>query len=190
MNPLSKVLEDALRHMERGAGIEARAVMLWPEIVGPQIAAATEARSAREGVLIVVVRDSAWATELGFRKTEILRAYDRRLARKAIREVRFRVDKIRSQAAPATSTKTPPEEEVRRIRLSDAEIDAIHRASEGDDPELSQAIRRALTREAQLRAWSLQHGAKACPRCGAAYRTVHSLCPACRQDDATAGERL
>jgi predicted nucleic acid-binding Zn ribbon protein len=190
MNPLSKVLEDALRHMERGAGIEARAVMLWPEIVGPQIAAATEAQSAREGVLVVVVRDSAWSTELGFRKAEILRAYDRRLSRKAIREVRFRVGKIRGRAPAAAGAKIPPDEEVRRIRLSDGEIEAIRRASEGEDPELSQAIRRALTREAQLRTWNLQHGAKACPRCGAAYRTAHALCPACRQDDATAGERL
>jgi len=87
-------------------------------------------------------------------------------------------------AGGKTPLETPPEQEVRRIRLPAEEVEKIREASEGPDPELAQAVRRALTREAQLRAWQLSHGAKPCPRCGAAFRTQQPVCPACRQDEA------
>src|SRR5690242_10120584 len=79
MNPLSKVLDDALRRLDGGVGLEARAVMLWPEIVGPQIARATEATGARGGTLLITVRSEAWSSELSFLKADLLRRYRKRL---------------------------------------------------------------------------------------------------------------
>jgi predicted nucleic acid-binding Zn ribbon protein len=184
MNPLSQVLEQALRRLDHDAGLEARAVMLWPEIVGPQMAQASEVRTFQGGTMVVVTRSSAWNQEFSFQKERILRRFRERLGKPVVRDLRFTVGPVRG-AAPGRELETPPEEEVRRIRLEAAEAQAIREAAAGADPELAQAIRRALTREAQLRHWQLRHGAKACPRCGAAYRAPHDLCPACRQDDAT-----
>ena len=184
MNPLSRVLEDALRRLDHDAGLEARAVMLWAEIVGPQMAAASEVRTFQGGTLVVTTRSSGWNQEFTFQKERILRRYRERLGKEVVRDLRFKVGPVRG-VSPAAELRSPPEEEVRRIRLPASEVEAIRKASESDDPELAQAVRRALTREAQVRIWRLRHGAKACPRCGAAYHTPHDLCPACRQDDAT-----
>jgi predicted nucleic acid-binding Zn ribbon protein len=184
-NPLSHVLDEALRKLDlTEAALEARAVMLWPEIVGPQVARASEARKVQGGTLLVVTRSSAWNQELGFQKEAVLRSYKERLGKAFVRDLRCTVGPVRG-VAPAHAE--PPPAEVARIRLSQTEIEQIRRASQTEDPELSQAIRRALTREAQVRQWQLEHGARPCPRCGAAYRTSQPLCPACRQDDATAG---
>jgi len=183
MDPLGKVLDQALRNLSGTTGLEARAVILWPEIVGPQVARATEATNVRGGALQVTVRSSEWCTEISFLKHLILGKYRKHLGEDFVKDLRCTVGKVRG-VAEVSASQTPPAEEVRRIRLPQAEIERIAEASESSDPELSQAISRALTREAQLRVWRLEHGAKACSRCGAAYRNAQNLCPACRQDHA------
>ena len=186
LNTLSEVLEETLRRLElTEAALDARAVLLWPQIVGPQMAQASEARGVRAGTLLVVTRSGAWSQEFSFQKTLILGRYRERLGRDYLKDLRFEVGQVRG-AAEVSARHAPPEAEVRRIRLGDEEIERIREASETDDTELAQAIRRALTREAQLRAWRLEHGGKACPRCGAAHHTPQDLCPACRQDDIVA----
>jgi predicted nucleic acid-binding Zn ribbon protein len=185
LNPLSQILDQALRKLDLAdAALEARAVILWPQIVGPQMAAASEARSVRGGVLAVIARNSAWNQEIAFQKPLILRRFRERLGESFVKDLRCSVGAVRGVVEPPAS-RTPPEEEVRRIQLPQSELDRIREASRTGDPELAQAIRRALTHEAQLRHWQLAHGARACPRCGAAFRTPQDLCPACRQDDST-----
>ncbi|HEU4753465.1 MAG TPA: DUF721 domain-containing protein, partial [Armatimonadota bacterium] len=157
--------------------------MLWPQVVGPQMAKASEARTVQGGTLLIVARSSAWNQEITFQKQAILRKYRERLGKEFVRDLRCSVGRVRG-SAPAVPE--PPAAEIGRIRLPESEIAAIRKAAESDDPELSQAIRRALTREAQVRRWNLEHGARACPRCGAAYRSQQDLCPACRQDERTA----
>jgi predicted nucleic acid-binding Zn ribbon protein len=186
MNPLGKVLESALKRLElEDAALEARAVMLWGQVVGEQMARATEAQKVQGGTLVVITRSSAWAQELSFQKPTILRKYRDRLGKEFVKDLRFVVGAVRGAPTAGPGAIAPPEAEVRRIRLAPEEIERIARASGTGDAELAQAIRKALTHEAQLRRWHLEHGAKSCDRCGAAYRTVHDICPACRQDDFT-----
>ena len=185
MNPLSGILDEVLRRTDVAeAAHEARAVMLWPEIVGPQMARASEAVKVQAGTLVVVTRSSSWSQEFSFQKETILRKYRERLGRGVVKDLRFTVGSVRG-ISPQAYPQGPSTEELLHIRLSEEEVQRIQEAATSDDPELGQAICRALTREAQLRQWHLQHGARPCPRCGAAYRTVHDLCPACRQDDTT-----
>jgi predicted nucleic acid-binding Zn ribbon protein len=189
LNPLGAVLEDALRKLELGdAALEARAVMLWPELVGPQVSLATEAVRMQGGTLLVTTRSSAWSQELSFQKIALTRKYKERLGKEFVKDFRFSVGSVRRQPHAATNP-APPEEEVRRIRLSDPDIARIRTASSEAEPELGQAIRRALTREAQLRYWQLSHGARTCPGCGSPYRTQHDHCPACRLDIQAAIDR-
>ncbi len=190
MNPLSRVLEDALRKLDlTDAAWEARAVMLWPEIVGPQMGKASEARSVQAGTLLVVTRSSAWNQEITFQKALIIRKYREKLGKDHIKDLRVSIGAVRGVVERA-GVDAPTPDELRRIQLPADELEAIQNAAQSDDPELSQAIRRALVAEAQLRRWRLSHGAKACRRCGAAHRTSRDLCPACRQDDATADSPL
>lgn len=179
LNPLAAVLNQALKNLDlQDAALEARVVMLWPEVVGPQLSKATEARRVQAGTLLVVTRNSAWNQELSFQKAHIVRRYRERLGEDYVKDVRFSVGAVRGKAEPGNQA--PPEEEVRRIRLPVDEVARIRAASEGADAELGQAIRRALTREAQIRHWHLEHGARPCERCGAAHRSPHERCPACR----------
>jgi predicted nucleic acid-binding Zn ribbon protein len=191
MNRLGDVLETALRKLDLAdAALEARAVMLWPQVVGPQMARASEAQKVQGGTLVVITRTSAWSQEFSFQKSHILRTYKERLGQEFIKDLRFVVGAVRGVADPLAG-QGPSLSELRRIKLPAAEVTQIREASAASgDPELAQAIRRALTHEAQLRLWHLEHGAKECPRCGAAFRTSHAACPACRQDDATADAPL
>lgn len=181
MNPLARVLEDTLRRLDlTDAALEAKAILLWSEVVGPQLAKVSEPKTFSNGTLVITVRSSAWNQELTFQKSSILQRYRERLGKFFVRDLRFVVGTVGATSPQAAHT--PPEEEVRRIRLPREEVEEIARASACDDPELGQAIRRALTREAQLRHWRLEHGARECTQCGAAHRTPHAICPACRLD--------
>lgn len=180
LNPLAAVLNQALKNLDlQEAALEARVVMLWPKVVGAQLAKATEAQRMQGGTLLVVTRNSAWNQELSFQKLRIVQRYREHLGQDFVKDVRFNVGLVRG-LADTTISHAPPEEEVRRIRLPVDEIARIRVASEEADPELAQAIRRALTREAQIRHWHLDHGARPCNRCGAAHRSPHDRCPACR----------
>ncbi len=72
--PLAQVLEEYLTSSGLGKGVErAEVVQRWPELVGPQIAAVTQAESVSEdGVLRVRVATAPWATELSLMTPRIL----------------------------------------------------------------------------------------------------------------------
>lgn len=182
MTTLAEALRDVVRKLElEDVALEARALLLWPEVVGPQLARSSEPVRVRAGTLLVHTANSGWSQELSFQKERILREYARRLGKSLLKDLRCTVGPLRGHE-DATLRPAPAEEEVRRIRLDEAEVETIRAAAHCDDPELEQAVRRALTREAQLRHWRLEHGARSCPQCGAAHRSSRPLCPACHQD--------
>jgi predicted nucleic acid-binding Zn ribbon protein len=183
LNPLGAILDTTLRRMELTEPVlAARAVALWPEIVGPQMARASEAEQVIGGTLYVLAASDAWNTEISFARPILLRRFRERLGEPFVKAIRVRVGRPVDPASSAEPEPLPQPtlEELRAIRLPDGEMNRIRAAAEADDPELAQAIRRALTHEAQLRVWRLEHGAKLCRRCGAAHRTRHPDCPACR----------
>jgi predicted nucleic acid-binding Zn ribbon protein len=186
MNPLGKILEQALRSFEKEGGLEARVVLLWPDVVGPQMARVSEVRALQGDTLVVVTRSSGWSQEFSFQKATILRRFRERLGHDQIKDLRFVVGKVRGSVEPPVEPQLT-DEEVRRIELPRLELERIQEATEEADPELAEAIRRALTHEARLRQWHLAHGAKACPQCGAAHHTPHKLCPACRVEKLPGG---
>ena len=74
LTPISQVLEEYLASSGLGKGVErAEVVQRWAELVGPQIAAVTQAESvSEEGVLRVRVATAPWATELSLMTPRIL----------------------------------------------------------------------------------------------------------------------
>jgi hypothetical protein len=190
MDSLSHVLEEALRRMGGAAGLEARAVLLWPEVAGSHVARATEVTGAPGGVLLVTTRSEAWSTELSLMKPVLLARYRTLLGREFLRDLRCRVGRVRGALEPQPSP-APPAEELRRIALPRLEVERIAEAAAStEDPELSQAIRRALTREAQLRRWLLARGGRACPGCGTVHQGASRRCPACRTEELPAPEAV
>ncbi len=74
LTPLAQVLEEYLDSSGLGKGVErAEVVQRWPDLVGPQIAAVTQAESvSAEGVLRVRVATAPWAAELSLMTPRIL----------------------------------------------------------------------------------------------------------------------
>jgi len=84
---------DALRGFLRTAHLDHRLtewelVLAWPELVGPEIAAQSDALELRRGTLWVGVHSSAWMQHIGFLKPRILEALRREFPGVTVEEIR------------------------------------------------------------------------------------------------------
>ena len=85
--------------MRRGVK-RAEAVLLWPQVVGPNVAKFTTARSVQDGTLFVEVPDSETAMHLSFQRQKFVNVYRAKFGVKDVKEVRFRVGRSATPAAP------------------------------------------------------------------------------------------
>ncbi len=88
----STSLGDALRDLVEDLGISKRmreydVVDVWPEIVGPHIAAVADVKSIRNGILVVSVSSPAWRQELLLRKKELIQNINERLKKPVVRDI-------------------------------------------------------------------------------------------------------
>lgn len=67
-----------------------RAVVLWPEVVGRQIAAVTTAQRLEGGILFVGVSTAPWRAELTMRRREIARRLNEAVGSDVVKDIRFR----------------------------------------------------------------------------------------------------
>ncbi|HHV61159.1 MAG TPA: DUF721 domain-containing protein [Firmicutes bacterium] len=89
---IGSVLEKNLKQLGISNRInEKRAVQIWFDEVGPEIARATRALDSRDGILFVAVKTSTWAQQLALLKGELLVKLNRRLGRRVIKDIKFRV---------------------------------------------------------------------------------------------------
>jgi hypothetical protein len=167
---------------------DAAALLLWPEVVGEQIAGATQAERVQDGILYVVARSSSWAFELTFHREAILKGLNARLGAHSIREIRFRSG-VLPPANPASLLPAAPPEplpseaDLEALVLSPDELEAVEReAAAIPDPEMQAVVRRLLTNERKRAAWRALHGFRECTACGALYTGPQTLCPACRSE--------
>ncbi len=178
-----RAISELLGKMEGGRRVlESLAVAYWPEIVGPQAAAATEAELVRDGVLQVRTRSSAWSQELSFHREALVARLNERIGRPVIKGVRF-------SARGAAPAEPPPEpiqpvgDELDRVDLPPhlaLELQHQTRAAQNIPNErLRESVIRAMSRDARARWWRLQNGWRECPRCGGPYRAPGEICPIC-----------
>jgi Dna[CI] antecedent, DciA len=66
-----------------------KAVELWPEVVGPRVAAHTQAVSFRDGVVFVEVDTAAWMNELAYLRRKIAGDLNARLGSERVTEIRL-----------------------------------------------------------------------------------------------------
>lgn len=90
MRSLGTALEDVLTRLGiRGRLREYDAVGHWSSVVGPQVARVTEARSIRQGVLVVRVNNGPWRAELQLLKPDIIRKLNDDLGEPIVKDIRF-----------------------------------------------------------------------------------------------------
>ena len=71
---------------------QSQAFLLWPHIVGADVARHAQPVSLRNGMLIVAVDHPVWLQELSrYHKTLILQKVQERVGKKAVRDIIFRI---------------------------------------------------------------------------------------------------
>jgi hypothetical protein len=132
--PAAGLVDAAMRAL--GASPGWRAVVAWPEVCGPTIAARTRALELKGGALYIVVPTAAWRHDLQFVKAELLERL-RAKTHMRIDDLRFAVGPLPPQPeTPAprqrTRTATPP---------STAVVEAVEAATQSvADPKLREAL--------------------------------------------------
>ena len=133
--PAAGLVDAAMRAL--GASPGWRAVVAWPEVCGPTIAARTRALELKSGALYVVVPTAAWRHDLEFVKAELLERL-RAKTHMRIDDLRFAVGplpplpEVPAQKPVRTRTATPP---------STAVIEAVEAATQSvADPKLREAL--------------------------------------------------
>jgi hypothetical protein len=90
MEPIGTSVRRLVSSTSLEEGLAARrAITLWPEIAGENLAKVCEAQSLFEGVLFVRAKSSSWTNELTFIKPELLRKISNRIGAGLIRDIRF-----------------------------------------------------------------------------------------------------
>lgn len=145
----------------------AEAVLLWPRIVGADVARFSTARALRDGVLYVDVSDSETAMHLSMQRSRFLGEYRSTYDVKDVREIRFQVGRVTRPEEPAQPRLPAPDvsavdpQELARIAR---ELSALNLPDEVAQVTL-QAGRRFLALQTARRA----AGWTQCPTCGALH---------------------
>ena len=176
---LGSLLDGVLANLDlRTRFREHLAVMSWPQIVGPTVAAHSEAEAVRDGVLLVATDSPAWAHELQMRQQELLRILADRLGPGVIRQIHFRsgLRRRRQQSSRQRGATLRPAE----FKLSGRQEKRVaEAASKVEDEELRLRVQRALTSLARIAEWRKQHNWRRCRRCGQWQRVGRWWCSSC-----------
>ena len=90
LRPTGEILASVLSGLGlKGRLKEREALVLWPDVVGEEIAHRSRALRIKEGVLYVRVDSAAWSQELHFLKATILARFDEVLGPGLVKEIRF-----------------------------------------------------------------------------------------------------
>ena len=193
---VGQLVEEGLAGLQIAGKIrEHTAPLVWAEVVGPQVAGATEVIGVRDGVLFISTKSAVWSNELTFYKADILRRLNARIGaprgsagEAVIKDILFQNRGLRKQRAvkdePAALAPSP--EELDDVELSAGELASIEAGITAvADEGLRARLRRVRIADARLRTWRLDHGWLPCARCGdlAPPDPNHSQiasCPRCR----------
>lgn len=97
---LRELVHEAFRRSGLVRGVQrAAAVVAWRDVAGPDVARFASAVALQQGTLVVDVPDPETAMHLGLQRHHLLRAYERRLGRDVVRDIRFRVGRAATPAS-------------------------------------------------------------------------------------------
>lgn len=173
-------VRDVLAEIFRRGGMKravrrAEAVLLWPQAVGSELAKFSEAKTLRDGVLIVEVPDSETAMHLTMQRDRFLRSYRDRLGVRELREIRFVVGRpeFKGDASTDRPSRPPPDP---------VELASLSRSLGALDLPEDVAVSALAAGKAWLahRARLVAEGWKPCAACGA-LTPNEDMCDTCRR---------
>lgn len=122
------------------------ALLVWDDVVGPQIRAHARPSKIRDGILEVRVDQAVWMQQLQLMKPKILSRLNERLGEEVIKDIFWKRGSFeRDTPGPAQSDRRPlpslPAEEMARVKEIVAPL---------QDDELRRELQRLLVKQAQL----------------------------------------
>lgn len=124
-----------------------RALVIWDEVVGPQIAARARPNKIRGSVLEICVDQPAWMQQLQLMKPQILKKLNAQLGEGEIKEIFLKKGKVQ----PSAATKAPPPPAWKSASLDLAEREQIDALLSGvEDLDLRKSLQRMLSKQARL----------------------------------------
>lgn len=153
---MSKLMGATLGTAKLARGVEkARAILLWPHAVGPEIAKLTKPRSQQGGTLFVEVRDSAAAHHLTMQRHHFIKRLNELMNDRNVTEIRFSVGTVKPPPDAPRSAPLPAPDRARARKL----------VQDVQDPELKQVALRAAEAITRARKWREEQGWRPCPVC-------------------------
>lgn len=119
---------DKLDRKSGGAYTSARVSILWVEAAGPMVAKHTTGAHLRDGVLVVYVDASAWATELAAMAENYRNVINSGLGKETVKEIRFTVSRKVSEEQHFTRMETELDEFYREDRVDSVSLTETERA--------------------------------------------------------------
>jgi hypothetical protein len=125
-----------------------RALIVWDEVVGPQIAAHTKPEKIRDGILEVSVDQPVWMQQLQLLKPQLLNKLNARLGDGALRDLFLKRGQITLRAATAAAARGPA---WRKETLTpDEEATLATLLATVTDDELRRHLRELLVKQLKL----------------------------------------
>lgn len=88
---IKEALEQTVKRLGIDKGLsENRAVACWEKVVGPSIAAKSQATKIIRGVLYVKTESPVWSQQLSFMADELAAKLNSHLGEKVVKKIRFR----------------------------------------------------------------------------------------------------
>lgn len=134
-----------------------RASMVWPEVVGPEIAGHTLGIGLNKGMLNVHVDSHAWATELGLLAEELRSRLNSVLGEEEVTAIRFTVSRRVSDShgealAERAAQRRYGGQRVQPVALTQAEHDVIEAETAGiENAELRETAIQARVRDQEVK---------------------------------------
>jgi len=182
--PLGPLLDQLLSRLGLANAVaEQKAVMLWPQIIGPLNARHCWAERVRDKVLFVTAGSHAWAQELSMLKAQMLERLNAALGKPVIRDIHFRAGRKRP---PTTASPVAPQP----LPVSAAErAQATALAAQIPHPELRPHLERAVLHWQRARHWWQAQGWRRCIGCGDLHRRRERFCFDCQAQSRRRGRR-
>ena len=142
----------------------AEVVLLWPRVVGREVAKFSSARAFSNGVLIVDVTDSETAMHLSMQRQRFIAVYHETYGLREVKDVRFQAGRVAAEPEPQPGSAVDEP-------AAGPELEPLERAvEEAAMPEdVAQAARGAARSLAVHWARRRAEGHLPCPTCGALH---------------------
>ncbi|MEW5783626.1 MAG: DUF721 domain-containing protein [Bacillota bacterium] len=98
MNSLGQIIEHVLRRNQMWLQYRQNSILeRWEELVGKELAAVSNPRQIRKGVLQVSVKNSTWAYHLTLLQPQLIERLNRHAGSLAVKEIFFRIGDLKIQ---------------------------------------------------------------------------------------------